>query len=168
MHARDVPRVPGEAPGRALAELRDDARWIRVALPGHAAAVRAVLDILERHAPAPPPRPAFCHGDLTPSQMLVDGDHWAITDFDGARIGDAHRDLAIWLASLPLEATARGPGAELAYHEGYGAHDERRLRWWRAAAEVHYVAVALKKDRHDEERAERALRVARACAQDVR
>jgi Phosphotransferase enzyme family len=167
MHAADVPGVPHEDPGQALADLREDARWIRAALPEHADAVRAVLDTLERHAPAPP-RPAFCHGDLTPSQLLVDGDDWAITDFDGARIGDPHRDLAIWLASLPLEAPALAlDRAEAAYLDGYGAHDERRLRWWRAVAEVHYVAVALKKDRHDAGRTARALRVARACAEDL-
>jgi aminoglycoside phosphotransferase (APT) family kinase protein len=167
MHAAEVPGVPQEDPGQAVADLRDDARWVSVALPEHADAVRAVLDLLERHAPGRPPHPAFCHGDLTPSQLLVDGDRWAITDFDGARIGDPHRDLAIWLASLPLEAPGLAPSAEAAYLDGYGAHDERRLRWWRAAAEVHYVAVALKKDRHDPARTARALDVARECAEDL-
>ena len=38
----------------------------------------------------------------------------------------------------------------------------------RAAAEVHYVAVALKKDRHHPALAARALQVARACAETLR
>jgi phosphotransferase family enzyme len=167
MHAADVPGVPAEDADALVAELRADARWVAFALPEHADDVRATVAALGRHAPGPPARPAFCHGDLTPSQLLVDGDRWAITDFDGARIGDPHRDLAIWLASLPLEAPALAPGAEAAYLDGYGAHDERRLRWHRAAAEVHYAAVALKKDRHDPARTERGLRLARACAEDL-
>jgi aminoglycoside phosphotransferase (APT) family kinase protein len=167
MHAAEVAGVPAEDFGALVAELRADARWVAFALPEHADAVRAVLDALERHAPGPLPRPAFCHGDLTPSQLLVDGDRWAITDFDGARIGDPHRDLAIWLASLPLEVPSLGDEAEAAYLDGYGAHDAKRLRWHRAVAEVHYVAVALKKDRYEPARAERALRRARACAEDV-
>jgi aminoglycoside phosphotransferase (APT) family kinase protein len=167
MHAADVQGVPAEDPAEALAELRADARWVAFALPEHADTVREVRAALETHAPGAPAEPAFCHGDLTPSQMLVDGDRWAITDFDGARIGDPHRDLAIWLASLPLEAPALPPGAEAAYLDGYGAHDERRLRWHRAAAEVHYAAVALKKDRHHPARTERALGLARACAEDL-
>src|SRR4051794_7703341 len=167
MHAADVQGVPAEDPAEALAELRADARWVAFALPEHADTVREVRAALETHAPGAPAEPAFCHGDLTPSQMLVDGDRWAITDFDGARIGDPHRDLAIWLASLPLEAPALPPGAEAAYLDGYGAQDERRLRWHRAAAEVHYAAVALKKDRHPPARTERALGLARACAEDL-
>ena len=103
-------------------------------------------------------------------------DRFAITDFDGARIGDPHRDLAIWLAALTFDlpaldrAVAAGDEAviaraEAAYLEGYGAHDERRLLWHRAAAEVHYVAVALKKDRHEPPRARRGLRIARRCTE---
>ncbi len=57
--------------------------------------------------------------------------------------------------------------AEAAYLDGYGAHDERRLRWHRAAAEIHGAAVALKKDRHHPARLTRGLDVARACAQEL-
>jgi hypothetical protein len=58
--------------------------------------------------------------------------------------------------------------AEAAYLDGYGPHDERRLRWHRAAAEVHSAAVALKKDRHHPARRARALRVARVNAETLR
>lgn len=174
MHAARVPEAPPEDPGQALADVRDDARWVAVALPEHGDSIAEVLAALERDAPGPPPAPAFCHGDLVPSQMLVDDDRWAITDFDGARAGDPHRDLAVWLAALPYDvpalarAVAAGDDAaiaraETAYLAGYGEHDERRLRWHRAAAEIHYVAVALKKDRYEPARAERGLAIARAC-----
>ena len=171
MHASAVDGVALEDPGQALADLRDDARWVAFALPesrGHGARTVAAL---ARHALDAPPAPAFCHGDLVPSQLLLDGDRFAITDFDGARIGDPHRDLAIWLAALTFDvpaldrAVAAGDEAtieraEAAYLDGYGPHDERRLLWHRAAAEVHYVAVALKKDRHEPSRAQRGLRIA--------
>ncbi len=177
MHTANVPGIPAEDPAHALAELRADARLVAFVLPEQREAVRAVLEALERHALDPPAAPVFCHGDLVPSQMLV-GERWAITDFDRARIGDPHRDLAIWLAALtsdvPALRTAAEAGddapverAEAAYLDGYGAHDERRLRWHRAAAEIHGAAVALKKDRHHPARLRHALGVARACAQEL-
>lgn len=177
-HAADVPGIPPEDPGGALADLRADARWVAFALPEHAETVREVTEVLERRGPQAPHTPAFCHGDLVPSQMLV-GERWAITDFDGARIGDPHRDLATWLASLtsdvPALRTAAEAGddavverAEAAYLEGYGAHDKQRLLWHRAAAEVHYAAVALKKDRYHPVRLARGLRVARTAAETLR
>jgi aminoglycoside phosphotransferase (APT) family kinase protein len=178
MHAADVAGAPAEDPAQALADLRDDARWVAFALPEHGDAIHEILAVLEGRAPGPPPKPAFCHGDLAPSQMLVDGDRWSVTDFDGARIGDPHRDVAVWLAALAYDAPALARAAadgddaaiaraEAAYLDGYGALDERRLRWHRAAAEVHYVAVALKKDRYEPARAARSLRIARACAEDL-
>jgi len=178
MHAAEVSGIPAEDPAALLAEMRADARWVAFALPEQADAVRDILATLERHVPGPPRAPAFCHGDLVPSQLLLDGDRFAITDFDGARIGDPHRDLAIWLAALTFDvpaldrAVAAGDEAaieraEAAYLDGYGPHDERRLLWHRAAAEVHYVAVALKKDRHEPPRAARGLRIARACAEGL-
>jgi aminoglycoside phosphotransferase (APT) family kinase protein len=168
MHAADVPGLPREDTAPLRAELHADARWAGFALPELADEIRAIVALLERRDPGPVAAPAFCHGDLVPSQMLVDGERWAITDFDGARLGDPHRDLATWLASLPIEAPAVEDRAEAAYLEGYGAHDARRLAWQRAAAEVHSVAVALKKDRHHPARAARALRVARACVETIR
>ena len=179
MHDADVGRLPVEDADAANAELRADALLVAFALPAHAATIGAVRRPLERRPLDPFAVPAFCHGDLTPSQLLVDGDRWAITDFDGARAGDPHRDLATWLASLPSDvpalrrAVAAGDdaavdAADAAYLEGYGPHDARRLAWRRAAAEIHAVAVALKKDRHDPARAGRALRVARRCAETLR
>jgi aminoglycoside phosphotransferase (APT) family kinase protein len=175
MHAGDVPGIPAEDAPALLDELRADARWVAFALPEHAATVREILTALERRPLEPPAPPAFCHGDLVPSQLLVDGERWAITDFDGARIGDPQRDLATWLASLTSEVPALAAAddatverAEAAYLEGYGPHDERRLAWQRAAAEVHSAAVAVKKDRHRPVRTARALRVARACTEIVR
>jgi len=178
MHASSVDGIAVEEPGQALADLRDDARWVAFALPEHEDTVRATVVALERHALVAPPEPAFCHGDLVPSQLLLAGDRFAITDFDGARIGDPHRDLAIWLAALTFDvpaldrAVAAGDEttierAEAAYLDGYGPHDERRLLWHRAAAEVHSMAVALKKDRHEPSRAQRGLRIARHCAEGL-
>jgi hypothetical protein len=178
MHAAVVPGVPAEDPAAAREELRADAAWVAFARPEHAAAVAEVMAVLERRAPATPAPPAFCHGDLVPSQLLVDGDAWAITDFDGARTGDPHRDLATWLAALTFDVPALRAAAErgdealldraaAAYLDGYGDHDPDRLRWHRAAAEVHHLAVMLKKDRHHPARFARGLRAARACAEEL-
>jgi aminoglycoside phosphotransferase len=177
MHAATVPGVPAEDPAAGREELRADAAWVAFARPGAADEIAAVMDVLERRAPAPA-APAFCHGDLVPSQLLLDGDAWAITDFDGARAGDPHRDLATWLAALTSDVPALRLAAEggdeaaveraaAAYLDGYGDHDPDRLRWHRAAAEVHHLAVMLKKDRHHPARFARGLRVARACAEEL-
>ncbi len=176
MHAADVGGAPPEDPRQALADLHDDARWVAFALPEHEDTVRMTVAALDRGALDATRAPAFCHGDLVPSQLLLDGDRFAITDFDGARTGDPHRDLAIWLAALTFDVPALDGAvtagddaaierAEAAYLDGYGPHDERRLLWHRAAAEVHYVAVALKKDRHEPSRAQRGLRIAQHCAE---
>ena len=176
MHRADVPGVRALDPRQRLVELRDDAAWAAFALPEHGAAIAGVVAALERHAGRVLAAPsAFCHGDLVPSQMLVGAERWAITDFDGCHLGDPHRDLAIWLAALtddvPALRVAAEAGdeatlgaAEAAYLEGYGDRHGERLRWHRAAAEIHYLAVALKKDRHHPARFARGLALARGCA----
>jgi hypothetical protein len=179
MHRADVPGAPALDARQRLAELRADAAWVAFALPEHGASMAEVVAALERHAdPVLGAPAAFCHGDLVPSQMLVGAERWAITDFDGCHLGDPHRDLAIWLAALAYDVPAlrlaaeAGDGAvlgaaEAAYLDGYGERDEERLRWHRAAAEIHYLAVALKKDRHHPARFARGLALARGCAESL-
>jgi hypothetical protein len=110
--------------------------------------------------------------------MLVGAERWAITDFDGCHLGDPHRDLAIWLAALAYDVPALRlaaetgddavlGAAEAAYLDGYGERDEERLGWHRAAGEIHYLAVALKKDRHHPARFTRGLSLARGCAESL-
>ena len=119
MHAADVPGVPAEDPAAALAELRADARWVAFALPEHAAAVaRGHGRARAARARPRPRRPPSATATSSPRSCSSTATRWAITDFDGARIGDPHRDLAIWLAALTFDVPALGTAAE--------AGDERR------------------------------------------
>ena len=127
---------------------------------------------------------AFCHGDLVCSQFLVHGDDWSITDFDLCHRGDPCRDVAILLASLTYDVPAleaaeghegRGADADLlseAYLASYAAQASQlgrrlpaeRLTWQRLCAEIHYLGLMLKKDRHHPLAFARRLRRAQALA----
>lgn len=166
MHALEVPGLPQWRFANDLETLEQDVRWVAFFLPEREAALRGVWERLRRS----PPRvdddtAAFCHGDFVPSQALDDGGRWAITDFDMARRGGASLETAKLLACLkyhvPLvknafeSATPGGDAlagaAEEAYLRGYEAEqgrplDRERLLWFRLCAEIHYLALSLKKD----------------------
>ena len=132
MHAADVPGIPAEDPAGALA------RAARRRALGRVRAARARGRGRARSSPCssatPSSRraaPAFCHGDLVPSQLLVDGD--ALGDHrlrrrPHRRSAPRPRDLAR-RAHLrrprarppPTAATRRDRRAEAAYLDGYGA-----------------------------------------------
>ena len=182
MHAADVAGVAGRGPAaRRWPTLRDDARWVAFALPEHEDTVRVTVAALDApRARRPAARPPSATATSCRRSCSLDGDRFAITDFDGARTGDPPprpRDLARRAhvrraragrcgrrpatrrrsnAPRPRTSTATAP------------HDERRLLWHRAAAEVHYVAVALKKDRHEPSRAQRGLRIAQHVRRGAR
>ncbi|HET9700037.1 MAG TPA: aminoglycoside phosphotransferase family protein [Burkholderiales bacterium] len=166
MHALQVPGLPPWRFGNYLEALEQDVRWIAFFLPEREAALRGAWERLRRC----PPRvdddtTAFCHGDFVPSQALDDGGHWSITDFDLAHQGGALLETAKLLACLkyhvPLakaafeSASAAGDAlaadAEEAYLSGYEREqgrplDRERLLWFRLCAEIHYLALSLKKD----------------------
>jgi aminoglycoside phosphotransferase (APT) family kinase protein len=147
-----------------VADVRSDAAWVAFALPDEAGAVeeveRAIVSELEALGPGVP---AFCHGDPAIDQALRDGvgDAFAVVDFDDARIGDPHEDVASLVAALPLDApelfngggdASCGERAVAAYLEGYRertgrAPDERRLRAYRLRAALAALANRLHKGR---------------------
>ncbi len=102
--------------------------------------------------------PVFCHGDFVPSQVLIDGDSWAVIDFDLCRQGDLYHELATLIAAMPYDVPdfreASNAQLELlatAYLAGYEERagkvlHQNRLLWYRLCMEVHYLALALKKD----------------------
>lgn len=166
LHRLAVDGVPREDHERLLPQARQDADWIAFMQPAQAGPLADALALLARHAPPPPEAPAFCHGDFVCSQLLVAEQGWSVIDFDLCRLGDAHRDAAILLASLPYDvpalaacqADAAGPAlierAERAYLDGYRdaggqALDARRLAWHRLCAELHYLSLMLRKDRFE-------------------
>ena len=166
LHRLAVDDVPHEAHDSLLPQARLDAEWIAFMQPAQAGPLADTVALLARHVPAQPAARAFCHGDFVCSQLLVAERDWSVIDFDLCRLGDAHRDAAILLASLPYDVPALATGrtgaagtglierAERAYLDGYRdagglALDARRLAWHRLCAELHYLALMLKKDRFE-------------------
>ena len=96
-----------------------------------------------------PIAPVFTHGDLGADQMLVDGDHVALIDWDEAANGDPHAD---W-ASLRADLRSRGIASEwvepLARRSLGARFDGRRFRWQCAAQEARRVVEALQRGRAD-------------------
>ncbi|HEX6363988.1 MAG TPA: aminoglycoside phosphotransferase family protein [Albitalea sp.] len=184
LHALDVPDVPGWSLQAYFDTIGEDVHWIALFRPQAAARLQPVLARLAASMPdSSPGSHVFCHGDFIPSQLLIDGDRVAVTDFDGARRGDAHQEMAKLLAALkydlphlraalqrgePLD-TAPMRAAEAAYLAGYeGEHgapvDRARLPWFRTCAEIHYLAMTLKKDAWSARAFEHTLELVEACA----
>jgi aminoglycoside phosphotransferase (APT) family kinase protein len=126
-----------------------DLSWIAFHAPALASLAAAARGAL---ADPPPIEAAVtCHGDFVASHVLDDAGRVTVIDLDLAHHGDPYREVAMLLASLPLDA----PGAEVdeasivaAYERRAGVTlDARRLAWHRVAAEAYYLALAFSKDR---------------------
>jgi aminoglycoside phosphotransferase (APT) family kinase protein len=158
IHALGVDAPPVDEDERR-ADLRADSAWIAMAAPRHADAAARVQRWLDANLrPCEPGARRFCHGDYSPSQILVHDDAWAVLDFDDAHLGDPYADVAATLVSLEHEidavegaAAAPEPAAVerrgAAYLAGYGDVDEERLLAQRVAAQVGLLARRLRKDR---------------------
>jgi phosphotransferase family enzyme len=182
MHALDVPGVPSRDAKEDSTQFEMDIRWIGFFRPDLAPELEALRERLSRDMPGKAPL-AFLHGDFVPSQILVHPERWGITDFDLAHRGDPVREIAAFLASLKYDvsffaaASERGsPGAqalfdraEAAYLTGYEAAagepvDRTRLVRHRIAAEIHYLALMLKKDWYHTDKFFRAIDQTRRLA----
>lgn len=82
----------------------DDARRRDLALPCEPEALLAEVRELERELEAP--RPAFCHGDMMPGNVLDDGERAWIIDWEYAGIGDPRFDLAGFCSNCGLDEEA--------------------------------------------------------------
>lgn len=187
LHELPVAGLPSWNLGEYWAMIRADVEWISLFRPDCAALLQGLLPAMERAAPhSPASGHVFCHGDFVASQLLIDGQRLAITDFDAARRGDACQEIAKLLASLkydvpllraPFYAGApidRPPleAAEAAYLSGYAAVSPRRidrdrLRWFRICAEIHYLALALRKDAYHAAAFECAVAYVEASARQL-
>lgn len=166
LHGLEVPGLPAWTLERYRQVIGDDVRWIELFRPQAARRLEPVLATLDATAPSSPRRNhVFCHGAFVPSQLLLDGERVAVTDFDAARSGDAYQEMGKLLAGLkydlphlreslhrgdPLDSAAMCD-AEEAYLTGYAQFagepiDRKRLRWFRTCAEIHHLALSLKKD----------------------
>lgn len=83
-----------------LAAAAADIRMIELLSPRRLIESQRIAVLLQRHVPADE-HLTFCPGDLVCSQLLSDRERWSITDFDLCHIGDAYRELAMLIASLP-------------------------------------------------------------------
>ncbi|HHV21508.1 MAG TPA: hypothetical protein GXZ30_08245 [Propionibacterium sp.] len=69
------------------------------------AVVRAIVDRLSRVPSAP------AHGDLTPDQVVVDGDRLTVLDWDRAGLWPVGWDVASWTAGLVVAGWCAGDGS---------------------------------------------------------
>lgn len=174
--------------GPQLATACAQLAWIALMQPHCSGVLRGIRGRLERLPSWDVGNARFCHGDLVCSQFLVryasgardlpaDPACWAITDFDLCHLGDPCRDAATLLASLaydlpglaaldrsePVRVDAWLADVGRAYLQAYAGAagtplDPERLVWQCLCAEVHYLALMLKKDRYDGVAFERRLR----------
>lgn len=132
----------------------------------HARLERAFGRLLD-HPPHDPSRPSFCHGDLRCGHLLRSESGWAAIDFDGCRLADPCQDVARLLVFVKRDvpflrlrlADAATRDLDLddlvdAFVDGYESRrgfalDRRRLGWYLAAHELHYLARLLKRDLYD-------------------
>jgi aminoglycoside phosphotransferase len=171
LHELSIPDLSAQAVD-PIAELRRNTRWITFFRPDCRDLLEATWELARRHAPTPGlAELAVCHGDFVCSQVLVDGDHWTVTDFDACHRGDPYRDMAIFMASLshdvPLFSAPSLTAGLLesviqSYLTGYETRaghqlDAARLLWHRLAAEVYYLALMFKKDWYEPTRFGRGL-----------
>lgn len=98
----------------------------------------------------------FCHGDFRAPHLLVNntGD-WGVVDFDGAVAADPHWEHALFITSLKRELAMFADAglheqAADAYRAGYeqegGRVNREKLRWYRLAAEIHFLARSFQRD----------------------
>jgi Ser/Thr protein kinase RdoA (MazF antagonist) len=159
LHMLSVPGLPAWDGAQFRAGVERDLAWIGFVRPELAEDLARARRALERTGAASEcVEPVFCHGDFVPSQVLADGDAWAVIDFDLCRQGDPYQELAMLIAALPYDVPALRAAPPMlleqlaaCYLAGYreragGDLRQSRLLWYRVCAELYYLSVALKKD----------------------
>jgi aminoglycoside phosphotransferase (APT) family kinase protein len=143
LHALEV-RAPELAAPSVAADLAwHDRRLRRLgALPP---VLETALWWLARHAPGPPLRRAFLHGDFRMGNFLVEGGRIAgVLDWEMAGHGDPLADLAWCFIPVwePADVDERALAARYAARSGVDV-DEERLRWHRVLGFVRLAYYAL-------------------------
>ena len=163
LHALPAEGLARRTPAEDATQAQEHAGLIGLMLPALRERVTGLAATLVATTPEDGP-PAFCHGDPDCGQVLLDGDAWSLLDFDACHAGDPYRDAAMLAASLEYHVprlrtlaetgdlggriVAEAAEAFLASYFGGGPKDPERLAWHRACAELHYLALELKKDRY--------------------
>jgi hypothetical protein len=101
LHGVPIAGLPERSLNEDIAELQSRLQESRAMSPTAAAYFGMELDRLSQAAAGDPgDDPCFCHGDFTPSQLLVDGEGVAIIDLDNVCLADPALDLGQFLAYL--------------------------------------------------------------------
>lgn len=157
---------------KALEHLKE----LRLLMPDASEEVARLEEVVQTSA-RPGDAHQFCHGDFVISQLLMAGDQWAVTDFDLAHWGDPYRDVAVFVASLPYELPAASGEhcmsigqqfIEQYFKRRCEVPDRRRLNWHALLAEIHYLALSVRKSRYLEARFANGLDRARLHSQRLR
>lgn len=101
LHRGDVPDVPTHSAADELAGLRRSLEPVTAVWPEQAERIRRHVEQLGACVPEPATT-VVCHGDFTPSQVLLDGDRPAIVDLDTLCRADPALDLGRFLAHVRL------------------------------------------------------------------
>jgi aminoglycoside phosphotransferase len=118
LHGTDVPSAPVHPLAAEVERVTDQLAVVEPVWPEQADRVRRLVTALVRHA-APAPRLVVCHGDFTPSQLLLvrgSGDTGrpdqvslgGLVDLDTVCWADPALDLGRFLAHVDLLATKTG------------------------------------------------------------
>lgn len=151
--------------------LTDKVRQMSALWPTEYERILDCHDWLHRHI-NPTTKLAPCHGDLSLDNILVDGDHWSLIDFDLAHCGDPIRDIAKLLVQLQANSPILKKelltmqedilsGYQLERPEAVSSHE---LHWHSCRAELEYLYISLRKDIGDtQSRASSLVRAERHC-----
>lgn len=111
LHAGPIAGWPTRSAVREATSLRALAIDVGALLPDERGRLSSLADIIARQLASTSQPLAPTHGDCYAKQFLVDHTVLGVIDFDEAAIGDAHADLALFLAHLHRDA-ARGTLSE--------------------------------------------------------
>lgn len=166
IHGLEIPCLPVWDFGSFLQEIEWRVGLISFLRPDEGPFLNHLQELLLKN----PPRIAlkaytFCHGDFGCNQVLKEGKHWSVIDFDGCLRGDRYREMARLIAFLKhnvplfmntfqdphLNAVNVVEEATESYLRGYQERAKERLNWkrllwYRIACEIHYLARTLQRD----------------------
>jgi aminoglycoside phosphotransferase (APT) family kinase protein len=156
LHATDIALDEAACPAVVLAELGPKVADLCARFPGQATALRSMLAALVRGMPLLPAPGAFLHGDFGPAQVIWQGGHIVVLDFDKCAHGDPAVDLGNLLTQLrrltlrkPEKLPAAFPSLRAAILDAYQRWSppdpglDRRVAWHEQAAllrKIHYLA----------------------------
>ena len=164
LHATAIALDEAPCPAAVLAELRPKVADLCARFLGQATALRNMLAALERGMPMLPTPGAFQHGDFGPAQVIWQGGHIVVLDFDKCALGDPAVDLGNLLTQLrrltlrkPEKLPVAFPSLRAAILDAYQRWSppdpglDRRVAWHEQVALLRKIhLLAFDRTRHPE------------------